>query len=468
MSGAVGSQDDFPKWYQSVLSLAEVAENGPVRGTMVIRPYGYAIWELIVAAMDSAIKGAGAENCYFPLFIPQSYLQREAEHVEGFNPELAIVTHAGGRELEEPIVVRPTSETVIGEYMAKWIESYRDLPLLLNQWANVVRWELRPRMFLRNTEFLWQEGHTAHQTQDDAARYVQRIVHEVYRDTHVGALALPVLVGRKIPSERFPGAVESYSCEGIMRDGKALQVGTIHELGQNFSRPFKITFSDADGRENYAWTTSWGTSTRMMGAVIMTHGDEDGLRLPPAIAPHQVVVMAIKEDAGVVEAVEHLGGELRQLGVRVRLDMRFEKSFGRRATEWTIKGVPLRVAIGPRDLANGQCELSRRDRSGRESAVLAGVAVSVPSLLTEIQDELLRQAKERLADGTHEASSIDEIIDICRSGVARVPSGLVTEEVLAKLGTQAITVRCLQRRDGGVATPQDAVEDVQAIIARAY
>src|SRR5262245_34993370 len=285
--------DDFPRWYQDVLNKAELAENGPVRGTMVIRPYGYGLWERMQAELDARIKACGAENAYFPLFIPESYFQREAEHVEGFSPELAVVTVAGGRELDEPVVVRPTSETVIGEYMAKWLQSYRDLPLLLNQWSNVVRWELRPRLFLRTTEFLWQEGHTAHATRGDARAFCERILHDVYQNFMVEVLAMPVVVGLKTVKERFAGAENSLTCEAMMRDGKALQMGTSHELGQNFARVFEIEFLDADGRQQLCWTTSWGVSTRMVGGLIMCHGDDAGLRVPPRLAPTQAVVVLV-------------------------------------------------------------------------------------------------------------------------------------------------------------------------------
>src|SRR3954447_20912716 len=306
---------DFPRWYQDVLAKAEIAENGPVRGTQVIRPYGYAIWERMQAEMDARIKAAGARNASFPLFIPQSYLQREAEHVEGFSPELAVVTHAGGKELEEPVVVRPTSETVIGEFMAKWVSSYRDLPLLLNQWANVVRWELRPRLLLRTTEFLWQEGHTAHATEQDARDYAIRILRDVYEDFMVDVLALPVVVGRKTARERFAGATNTMTLELMTGDGKALQMGTSHELGQNFAKAFGIEFLAPSGRREHAWQTSWGSSTRMVGGLIMAHGDDDGLRVPPRLAPVQVAVLVIKESA--LEAAERLAEDLRAAGVRV-------------------------------------------------------------------------------------------------------------------------------------------------------
>src|SRR5215475_6504735 len=307
--------EDFPQWYQDVIGKAELADNGPVRGTMVIRPTGYALWERMVDDMDARIKAADAQNAYFPLFIPESYLRREAEHVEGFSPELAVVTHGGGKQLAEPIVVRPTSETVIGEFMAKWVQSYRDLPLLLNQWANVVRWELRPRIFLRTSEFLWQEGHTAHVTEQDARDYAVRILHEAYEDLMVNVLAVPVVVGRKTKQERFAGATNTMTCEAMTRDGKALQMGTSHELGQNFARAFDIQFTSAEGGREFAWTTSWGSSTRMVGGVIMVHGDDDGLRVPPGLAPTQVVVMAVK--AEVVDAVHKIAADLQNAGVRV-------------------------------------------------------------------------------------------------------------------------------------------------------
>ncbi len=286
--------EDFPRWYQDVVAKAELAENGPVRGTMVVRPYGFSIWERMQAEIDRRIKDAGAEGAYFPLFIPESYLHREAQHVEGFSPELAVVTHGGGKELEEPVVVRPTSETIINTYFSKWVQSYRDLPLAVNQWCNVVRWELRPRIFLRTTEFLWQEGHTCHASQQDARDYALRILTDVYADFMVNVLAVPVLTGRKTDTERFAGADTSWTTEGLMRDGKALQMSTSHELGQNFARVFDTMFVSEAGEREFVWQTSWGSSTRLMGALIMAHGDDAGLRLPPALAPVQVVVLLVR------------------------------------------------------------------------------------------------------------------------------------------------------------------------------
>ncbi|MBA3252178.1 MAG: proline--tRNA ligase, partial [Geodermatophilaceae bacterium] len=303
--------EDFPRWYQDVIAKAELADNGPVRGTMVIRPWGYALWERMQREVDDRIKAAGAQNAYFPLFIPQSYLQREAEHVEGFSPELAVVTYAGGKELEEPVVVRPTSETIINSFFSKWVQSYRDLPLRVNNWSNVVRWELRPRIFLRTTEFLWQEGHTCHATEAEAAAYARQILDEVYADFMDSVLAIPVVRGLKTARERFAGAVNSLSCEAMMRDGKALQMGTSHQLGQNFARAFDVRYLSAAGQQEHVWQTSWGVSTRMVGGLIMCHGDDAGLRVPPALASVQAVVMVVKDGEGVGAAVEQIVAELR-------------------------------------------------------------------------------------------------------------------------------------------------------------
>ncbi|HEX5253560.1 MAG TPA: proline--tRNA ligase, partial [Mycobacterium sp.] len=411
--------EDFPRWYQDVVGKAELADNGPVRGTMVIRPYGYAIWERMQAEMDARIKTAGAQNAYFPLFIPESYLNREAEHVEGFSPELAVVTHAGGKALDEPIVVRPTSETVIGEFMAKWVNSYRDLPLLLNQWANVVRWELRPRIFLRTTEFLWQEGHTAHATYEEARAYARRILLEVYTDFMVRVLAIPVVVGRKTAAERFAGAINTTACEAMTRDGKALQMGTSHELGQNFARAFNIEFSGADGRRSLAWTTSWGSSARMVGGLIMVHGDDHGLRVPPALAPIQVVVMAVKDEG--VAAARRIGDELRTLGIRVAVDDDADIHFGRRAVDWELKGVPLRLEVGPRDLAAGQATIVNRISGAEKASVsLDGLGGEVARLLATEQDAMLEAARAERDARIVEVTSVDDAAATAAEGWAKI------------------------------------------------
>jgi prolyl-tRNA synthetase len=459
--------DDFPRWYQDVLAKAELADNGPVRGTMVIRPYGYSLWERMQAEVDQRIKAAGAENAYFPLFIPESYLTREAEHVEGFSPELAVVTHAGGKELEEPVVVRPTSETVIGEFMAKWIQSHRDLPLLLNQWANVVRWELRTRLFLRTSEFLWQEGHTAHATERDAAEYALGILHDVYRDFMVDVLAMPVLIGRKTRQERFAGATNTLACEAMMGDGKALQMGTSHELGQNFAKVFEIEYQDTTGTQQTAWTTSWGVSTRMMGGLIMCHGDDAGLRVPPRLASTQIVVLVIRDEEGVGEAAQALVDELATEGIRVKVDRRTDSSFGRRVTEWELKGVPVRVEVGPRDLVHGEVTVVRRDTGEKRQVGIAGFAAHAQALLDEIQASMLAQATERRDARTVEVATIDEAREAAQTGFARIPWAMLGEAGEAKLAEDAITVRCLQTPDGQVPSSEDEA-GVVAVVARAY
>lgn len=460
--------EDFPRWYQDVLNKAELADNGPVRGTMVIRPYAYALWERMVEEVDRRIKAAGAENAYFPLFIPESYLQREAEHVEGFSPELAVVTVGGGKELEEPVVVRPTSETVIGEYMSKWIQSYRDLPLLLNQWANVVRWELRPRLFLRTSEFLWQEGHCAHATESDASEYAARILYDVYRDFMVEVLAIPVFVGRKIAEERFAGATNTLTCEAMMGDGKALQMGTSHELGQNFARAFDIGYLDEHGAQQLCWTTSWGVSTRMMGGLIMAHGDDRGLRVPPRLAATQAVVLVVRdEDGSVSDTARGLVDRLQEGGVRTRLDAQVSTPFGRRATDWELKGVPVRIELGPRDLAEGNVVVVRRDRGEKVTMDLAAVPAELPRLLEEVQSSLLADATAERDARTVDCSTIDEAVEAAGRGFARLPWSAVGPEGIEALGRHAITVRCLQTAEGGLPASDDE-PGTMALVARSY
>ncbi|HLT70708.1 MAG TPA: His/Gly/Thr/Pro-type tRNA ligase C-terminal domain-containing protein, partial [Acidimicrobiales bacterium] len=421
----------------------------------------------IQAEVDARIKACGAENAYFPLFIPESYLQREAEHVEGFSPELAVVTHAGGKELDEPIVVRPTSETVIGEYMSRWIQSYRDLPLLLNAWNNVVRWELRPRLFLRTTEFLWQEGHTAHATREDAAAYATRILREVYEDFMVGVLALPVLVGRKTAAERFAGAINTMTLEAMMRDGKALQMGTSHELGQNFSRAFDITYLDAQGQTQFCWTTSWGSTTRMIGGLIMTHGDDAGLVVPPLLAPIQAVVVLVKEADGAGERVAALARELAGEGVRTRVDDRTSVSFGRRATDWELKGIPVRLELGPRDLAAGAVTVVRRDTGEKSQVPLDQAVARVRELLDRIQADLLEAARQRRDAATSDVATVDEAAEAAQVGFARLPWDVVRGEGEARLAERGVTVRCLTGADGSLPASEDD-PDLVAVVARAY
>ena len=458
--------EDFPRWYQDVVAKAEMADNGPVRGTMVIRPYGYAIWERMQAAIDVRIKETGAQNAYFPLFIPQSYLSREAEHVEGFSPELAVVTHAGGEELAEPIVVRPTSETVIGEFMAKWIQSYRDLPLLLNQWANVVRWELRPRLFLRSSEFLWQEGHTAHASYEDAAAYALRIHLEVYNDFLEQVLAVPTFLGIKPPSERFAGALNTMTCEGMMRDGKALQMATSHELGQNFAKAFDIYYQNEDGQAALCYTTSWGASTRLVGGLIMAHGDDNGLVVPPRLAPIQAIVIAVRDEPLVNEACQRVVASLKGAGVRVQLDAG-RGSFGRRLTDWEIKGVPLRVEVGPRDLAEGLVTLVRRDNAQKVPVLLDALADGVVESLESMQADMFEVARRRRDENTRDVKSVDEAVEAAQDGFARLAWELVEGPGEQRLKAEAITVRCLMRADGSMPA-SDTEEGLVCIVAKSY
>ncbi len=460
--------EDFPRWYQDIVNKAELADNGPVRGTMVIRPYGYGLWERMQQDMDARIKETGTQNAYFPLLIPQSYLHKEAEHVEGFAPELAVVTHGGGKELEEPAVVRPTSEMIINEYFAKWVQSYRDLPLLINQWANVVRWELRPRLFLRTTEFLWQEGHTAHATYEEARDFAARIHRHVYADFMREVLAMDVVLGRKTAEERFAGAINTLTLEGMMGDGKALQLGTSHELGQNFARAFHTQYLSKEGKQELVWQTSWGSTTRMIGALVMMHGDDNGLRIPPRLAPTQVVVLAIKGDDAVLAKVHEIGGALEAAGIRVHVDDRTDTPFGRRAVDWELKGVPVRVEIGPRDLENGTAMLARRIPGGKEPVAVEALAALLPTVLEEDQALLLKQARERRESRTTEVTTVDEAVEAAASGGwARIPWAVLGEAGEAALAEHSVSVRCLVTEDGAVPDADDAPGNV-AVVARAY
>ncbi len=430
--------EDFPRWYQDVVAKAEMAENGPVRGTMVIRPYGYAHLGAH-AGRDGRCASRQPERRTptFPLFIPESYFSREAEHVEGFSPELAVVTHAGGEELAEPIVVRPTSETVMGEFMAKWIQSYRDLPLLLNQWANVVRWELRPRLFLRSSEFLWQEGHTAHESYEDASAYARRIHYEVYNDFLVNVLACPSYVGIKPASERFPGAINSMTGEAVMRDGKALQMMTTHELGQNFARAFDIYFQSEQGQAELCYTTSWGASTRLVGGLIMAHGDDNGLLVPPRLAPTQIVVIAVRDEPEVNEACERVAANLREAGVRVEVD-HGRGSFGRRVTDWEIKGVPLRIEVGPRDLAQGLVTVVRRDTAEKTTHGLEAVARARYRQRWSVSRATSWRRAIAHRDGhTYDVSTVSEALEAANDGFARLAWDVVKGEGETTLNAQA-------------------------------
>jgi prolyl-tRNA synthetase len=403
--------EDFSKWYNDLVQRADLADYAPVRGCMIIKPYGYALWENIRDQLDRRFKDTGHENAYFPLFIPESFLKKEAQHVEGFSPELAVVTIGGGEELQERLVVRPTSETIIGHSFANWIHSYRDLPLLVNQWANVVRWEMRTRLFLRTMEFLWQEGHTAHATHDEAEAEAMQMLN-VYADFAINEAAIPVIRGRKSNQERFAGALRSYTIEAMMGDKRALQSGTSHNLGQNFAKAFEIQFTDESNVLQHCWTTSWGLSTRMVGAVVMTHGDDQGLRLPPRIAPKQVVIVPIyktdDEKSNVMAAVDAVNQQLKATGVRTHIDKREGLTPGFKFNDWEMRGVPLRIEIGPKDVQNQSVALARRDvpgKAGKQFIARDVLVDTVQRLLVEIQAALLRQATEFRDANIHEVEA---------------------------------------------------------------
>ena len=469
--------EDYSKWYTQVIRQAEMADYAPVRGCMVVRPYGYALWENVKEQMDIRFKATGHQNAAFPLFIPMSFIEKEAEHVEGFKPELAVVTHGGGKELEEPLVVRPTSETIIGYMYSQWIQSYRDLPVLINQWGNVVRWELRPRLFLRTTEFFWQEGHTAHATHEEAEEETLRILG-IYTDFAVNEAAIPVIPGRKSDSEKFPGALTSYTIEAMMGDKRALQAGTSHDLGQNFAKVFDIQYLDANQKQQHCWTTSWGVSTRMIGAIIMAHGDDQGLVLPPRLAPTQLVIVPIipknNEDAKqvVTETVDLICGTLGD--IRYHVDDRYEYSPGWRFNEWELKGVPLRLEIGPRDIENKQVVFARRDIPGKEGKSfipIADVAETAIKMLETIQSDMLKRATEFRDANTFEPKDYDEFKGTIENGFARARwCGNAECEDKVKEETQA-TIRCIpiEQPDGGgmcIVCGTDA--DEITIFARAY
>jgi len=507
----VKRDDDFAAWYQEVISAADMAEESGVRGCMVIKPWGYGIWERIQRLMDDRIKAAGVQNCYFPIFIPLSNFTREAEHVEGFAKEMAVVTHhrliADGKgglipdptaKLEEPLVVRPTSETIIGDAMARWIQSWRDLPLLTNQWANVVRWEMRTRMFLRTSEFLWQEGHTAHADRADALTETHRAL-EMYRECAEDDLAMPVIAGEKPENERFPGAVETWSIEAMMQDGKALQAGTSHYLGTNFAHAAGIQYQDKEGGQQFCHTTSWGVSTRLIGGVIMTHGDDDGLRVPPKIAPHQIVILPMlretPEDEALIEYCQEVVDmfakiPLTAFGERIRVLL--DKSPGKAAAkrwDWVRKGAPIIVEVGPRDMAEGKLAMLRRDQlwnaeNGKPAFQFLsreGFSSQAPSLLEKIQQVLFDQARERRdAAITRGVTSMDQVAAHFADGQVypgwvevqwAKPTGAALEAVTEQLKAHKLTIRNVPRdslpADGAcVFTGEPAVERI--LVARAY
>jgi prolyl-tRNA synthetase len=415
--------ESFSEWYNQIVLRSEMADYAPVRGCMVVRPYGWALWENIQSALDARFKATGHVNAAFPLFIPKSFIEKEKEHVEGFSPELAVVTIGGGEQLEEPLIVRPTSETIIGHMYAKWIKSYRDLPVLINQWGNVVRWEMRTRLFLRTLEFYWQEGHTAHATAEEAEAETRQML-DIYHDFAVNEAAVPVIRGRKSEREKFAGALRSYTIEGMMGDRRALQSGTSHNLAQNFAKAFDIQYLDESNVLQYAWTTSWGLSTRFVGAIIMTHGDDQGLILPPRLAPIQVVIVPIwkseQDHQSVMAAATDVHRQLSAAGLRVELDTDEQKTPGWKFNDWEMKGVPLRIEIGPRDVDQGSVVLARRDMPGKQGKTFGvpheGLAVRVETLLKEIQANLLARATAFREAHIQDVGSYQELQEVIAAG----------------------------------------------------
>ncbi len=470
-------EKDYSQWYLDIVAQAELADYSPVRGCMVIRPTGYAIWERIQRALDERIKATGHQNAYFPLFIPMSFLTREAEHVEGFAPEVALVTKGGGEDLAEPLVVRPTSEAIIGWSFAKWVHSWRDLPLLINQWANVVRWEMRTRPFLRTTEFLWQEGHTVHATEADAEEETLRILHEVYADFAEKEMALPVLRGLKSDREKFAGALRTYAIEAMMQDGKALQAGTSHNLGQNFAQAFDIKYQDVNNQEAYAWTTSWGVSTRLVGALIMAHSDDEGLVCPPRLAPIQVVVVPIyKGDAERPAVLEAIDGIVKQWEgrFRVKVDDRDQITPGFKFNEWEMKGVPVRIEVGPRDIAQGTVAMARRDvpgKAGKQFVPQEGLADRIQMLLDDIQQSLYDRALKFREDHTIDVATYDELKAAVETGYARAYwAGTGEDEARIQEETKA-TIRVIpfdQPAEAGTCFYTGKPAEKVAIFARSY
>jgi prolyl-tRNA synthetase len=465
---------DYNDWYLDVIAAADLAEHSPVKGCMVIKPTGYAIWEMMQKVLDAKFKEQGVENAYFPLFIPESYLTREAEHVEGFAPEVAVVTHAGGKKLEEPLIVRPTSETIMYEVFSNWVQSYRDLPLLINQWANVVRWEMRTRLFLRTTEFLWQEGHTVHATAEEADAFARTMLN-VYINFVQNYLAVPVIPGQKTDSERFAGAVTTYCIEAMMQDGRALQFGTSHFLGQNFAKAFNVKFSDQDGKQEFGWQTSWGVSTRMIGGLIMSHSDDAGLVLPPKIAPVQVVILPLWFKEGqqeeVLPAAKKLATELQAAGVRVKVDTRDLRP-GEKIFHWEKKGVSVRIELGPKDLAAGVGIVARRDGGEKQSIALGELATHVPKLLEDIQKSLFDRALAQQKNKTVSVNSFDEFKAAIEGGNFVLAHWNGSAEVEAKIKAETgATIRCLpfdQPAETGTCVYSGEPSAQRVIFAKAY
>ncbi len=473
--GVTPQSQDYARWYTDVVQKAELADYSPVKGSMVIRPYGYALWENIKSNLDRMFKETGHVNAYFPMLIPESFLKKEADHVEGFAPELAVVTHGGGKKLEEPLVIRPTSETIIWSMYKKWIKSYRDLPLLINQWANVVRWEMRTRLFLRTTEFLWQEGHTAHATAEEAIEESHKMIG-VYSDFAENYMAMPVIVGTKTENEKFAGAVDTFTIEAMMGDKRALQSGTSHYLGQNFAKAFDVTFQNKDNEQEYVFASSWGVSTRLVGALIMTHGDDKGLILPPMLAPYQVVIVPIYRDdeakAKVMPYVKELTDSMDAQGIRYHIDDRETLSPGFKFNDWEMKGVPLRVEVGPRDVDGGKLVCAKRLTGDKAIITKEEFTESVKSILDEIQTSMLESKKAFREENTTDITSYDELKDATKDGgFARAFwAGSNDDEKRIQEETKA-TIRCIpfeQPGTEGVCFYTGEKTTKQVILAKSY
>ena len=466
--------EDFNQWYTDIIQEAQLADYSPVKGTMVIRPYGYALWENIQSYLDKRFKDTGHQNAYFPLFIPKSFIEKEAEHVEGFSPELATVTHAGGKKLEEPLIVRPTSETIVNHMFSKWIKSHRDLPMLINQWANVVRWEMRTRLFLRTSEFLWQEGHTAHQTKDEATKEALQML-DIYEEFTEKIAAVKVIKGTKSEIEKFAGAKVTYSIEAMMLDKKALQAGTSHELGQNFSKAFEIQYSDENNNLAHPFQTSWGVSTRLIGMIIMAHGDNQGLKLPPAIAPTQVVIIPIIPKNADSEKILKVANQIKEMlsDLRVHLDDREEVSPGFKFNEWELKGVPIRLELGPKDIENNSVVVARRDiQNSKTSIPINTLDSEITSLLDTIQNEMLKVSEQFLTDNTSHAESMDELLKQLQDSDGFVScywSESKEDELRVKEQTKA-TIRCypLEHTNEMSSVNKPEIQGKFAIFSKSY
>jgi prolyl-tRNA synthetase len=472
--GITKRSEDFAKWYTEIILKTEMADYGPVKGTMVIRPFGYALWENIRNIADKMFKETGHVNAYFPMFIPESFMQKEAEHVKGFAPECAVVTHGGGKKLDEPLYIRPTSETIIWAMYKKWIKSYRDLPLLINQWANIVRWEMRTRLFLRTTEFLWQEGHTAHASFNEAEEEACQMI-EIYRQIIEDYLAIPVYVGIKTESEKFAGAVYTYTIEAMMGDKKALQAGTSHNLGQNFAKAFDVKFLNEKNELEYVYATSWGISTRLVGAVVMTHGDDKGLIIPPKIAPYQVVIIPIwktdNEKSRIMEKVNEIQKELKNKNIRYTIDSNEQTTPGWKFNQWEMKGIPLRIEIGPKDIEKKQVVLVRRDKKEKEFLPFDRIFTEIDDRLEKIQENLFKKAYKFREENTHHIENYEQLKRVIEEGGFAVGFWASDSKAEAKIKEETkATIRCIpfKQQETGKCFYTGKTTNKIAIFAKAY